>query len=278
MSTMTQEVQPASPRPESGGQQVTQGRVILSEWTKLRSLRSTVASELAAVGFIVGLAVLVPLVVVSHWPPPEPGAAAAFDPTSRALSGIFLAQLAVGVLGVLFVTGEYASGMVRATFAAVPKRLPVLWAKTFVFGAVTFVLTVPACLVAFLIGQYILSGKQLQASLGQPDVLRAVIGAALYLTVVGLLGLGLGALLRNTAGGISALFGILLVVPVIVRFLPTSWSDPINKYLPSTAGQGITHVHVDPTLLAPWTGFAIFVGYAVVVLAVAGVMLRRRDA
>ncbi len=251
---------------------------MLSEWTKLRSLRSTVASQVAAVGCIVGLAVLVPLVTVSHWPPPEPGAAAAFDPTSRTLSGIFLAQLAVGVLGVLFVSGEYATGMIRATFAAVPTRLPVLWAKTVVYGAVTFVITAPACLVAFLVGQRILSAKDLQASLADPGVLRAVLGAALYLTVVGLFGLGLGALLRNTAGGISTLFGILLVLPIIVRFLPTSWSDPINKYLPSTAGQGIFHVRPDPTLLDPWTGFALFVGYTAVVLAVAAVTLRRRDA
>jgi hypothetical protein len=278
MSTLMHVTQPASRRPERGDRRVTQLRVFLSEWTKLRSLRSTVASFLAAVGFIVGLAVLVPLVTVSHWPPREPGAVAAFDPTSRTLSGIFLAQLAIGALGVLFITGEYASGMIRATFAAVPRRLPVLWAKTFVFGAVTFALTVPACLVAFLIGQGILSGKNLQASLGEPDVLRAVIGDALYLTVVGLFGLGLGALLRNTAGGISALFGILLVLPIIVRFLPTSWSDPTNKYLPSTAGQGITHVRIDPALFGPWTGFAVFVGYAAAVLAVAAVMLRRRDA
>ena len=96
--------------------------------------------------------------------------------------------------------------------------------------------------------------------------------------MVGLLGLGLGALLRNTAGGISALVEILLVLPIIVRFLPTSWSDPINTYLPSTAGQGITHVRVDPDLLPPWTGFAVFVGYTLAVLAVAAVMLRRRDA
>lgn len=277
MSTQLEEALPTTRRAVTGSQRVTQARVILSEWTKLRSLRSTVASLLAAVAFIIGLAVLIPLVVVSHWPPPERGAAAAFDPTSRTLSGIFLAQLAIGVLGVLFVTGDYASGMVRATFAAVPRRLPVLWAKAFVFGTVSLALTVPAALVAFLIGQNILSRKGLEASLSEPDVLRAVIGAALYVTVVGLLGLGLGALLRNTAGAISTLFGLLLVVPIIVRFLPTSWSDPINKYLPSTAGQGITHVRLDPSLLAPWPGFALFVGYAAVVLAVAAVLLRRRD-
>jgi ABC-type transport system involved in multi-copper enzyme maturation permease subunit len=257
---------------------VTQARVLLSEWTKLRSLRSTVFSLLAAVVFIIGLAVLVPSVTVAHWPPRNPGEAALFDPTSRSLAGIFLAQLAIGVLGILLISGEYATGMIRATFAAVPTRLPVLWAKTVVFATTTLVVTVPAVLAAFLIGQSILKGKNLQTSLGDAGVLRAVIGAALYLTVIGILGLGLGALLRNTAAAISTLFGILFVLPIIVRFLPSSWSDPIDKYLPSTLGEGITHVHADPTLLSPWGGFALFCGYAAVVLAGAAVLLRRRDA
>jgi ABC-2 type transport system permease protein len=264
----------------SGGtrQNVTQARVLLSEWTKLRSLRSTVFSLLAAVLFILGLAVLVPSVTVAHWPPHDPGEAARFDPTTRSLAGIFLAQLAIGVLGVLFITGEYATGMIRATFAAVPARLPVLWAKVAVFATTTLVITVPATLGAFLIGQSILKGKNLQTSLGDAGVLRAVIGAALYLTVVGVLGLGLGALLRNTAAGISTLFGVLFVIPIIVRFLPSSWADPIDKYLPNTVGEAITKVHPDPTALSPWAGFGLFCAYAAVVLAVAAVLLRRRDA
>ena len=215
---------------------------------------------------------------VAHWPPHNPREAAGFDPTSRSLAGIFLAQLAIGVLGVLLITGEYATGMIRATLAAVPSRLPVLWAKAAVFAAVTLVLTVPSVLGAFLIGQSILGAKHLQAGLGDPGVLRAVLGAALYLTVVGLLGLGLGALLRNTAGGISALFGVLFVLPIIVRFLPASWADPIDKYLPSTVGEGITHVHADPAALAPWAGSALFCGYAAVILGLAAIRLRRRDA
>ncbi|WP_230209078.1 ABC transporter permease subunit [Nostocoides sp. HKS02] len=224
------------------------------------------------------MAVLVPTVTVNHWPPRNPGEALSFDPTSRSLAGVFLAQLAIGVLGVLFVTGEYATGMIRATLAAVPTRLPVLWAKAIVFAAVTLVLTVPSTLAAFLIGQSIFTSKHLQASVGDPGVLRAVVGAALYLTVVGLLGLALGAVLRNTAGGISTLFGLLFVLPIIVRFLPSSWADPISRYLPNAAGEAITHVHTDPTGLAPWTGFALFCGYTAVVMAAAAVTLRRRDA
>jgi ABC-2 type transport system permease protein len=275
MSTAT--ATPTRP-PASKPKRVNQARVLLSEWTKIRSLRSTSFSLLAAVVFIIGFSVLVPSVIVAHWPPRDPREALGFDPTTRALSGIFLAQLAIGVLGVLLITGEYATGMIRATFAAVPARLPVLWAKAAVFAAVTLVLMVPTVLGAFLIGQSILTSKHLQTSLSSSGVLRAVIGAALFLTVVGLLGIGLGALLRNTAGGISTLFGLLFVLPIIVRFLPSSWSDPINKYLPSNAGEAITHVHPDPSLLAPWTGLGLFFGYAVIVLIAAAVSLRRRDA
>ena len=275
MSTAT--ATPTRP-PATAPKKVTQSRVLLSEWTKTRSLRSTIFSMLAAVVFIVGLSNLVPSVIVAHWPPDRPGEAAAFDPTTRSLSGIFLAQLAVGVLGVLLISGEYATGMIRATFAAVPTRLPVLWAKATVFATVTLVLMVPSVLAAFLIGQSILASKHLQTDLSAPGVLRAVIGAALYLTVVGLLGIGLGALLRNTAAGISTLFGLLFVLPIIVRFLPSSWADPINKYLPSSAGEAITHVPPDPAMLAPWTGFGLFCAYAFAVLLVAAVSLRRRDA
>ena len=264
--------------PATPPKKVTQARVLLSEWTKTRSLRSTIFSMLAAVVFIIGLSILVPSVIVAHWPPDRPGEAAAFDPTTRTLSGIFLAQLAIGVLGVLLISGEYATGMIRATLAAVPARLPVLWAKAAVFATVTLALMIPSVLAAFLIGQSILTSKHLQTNLSDPGVLRAVIGAALYLTVVGLLGIGLGALLRNTAAGISTLFGLLFVLPIIVRFLPSSWADPINKYLPSNAGEAITHVHPDPSLLAPWTGFGLFCAYALVVLLAAAVALRRRDA
>jgi ABC-2 type transport system permease protein len=275
MSATTATPSPTHTRPAT---RVTQAHVVLSEWTKLRSLRSTVYSQLAAVVFIVGLSILVPLVTVNHWPPRDPGEAARFDPTSRSLAGIFLAQLAVGVLGVLFITGEYATGMIRATLAAVPTRLPMLWAKAMVFAVVTFLLMAPAAVAAFLIGQSILQSKHLDTTLSSPGVLRAVLGAALYLTVVGLMGLALGALLRNTAGGISALFGILFVLPIIVQFLPASWADPIDKYLPSTVGVGITRVHTDPTALAPWTGFTLFCGYAAIVMAAAAIGLRRRDA
>jgi ABC-type transport system involved in multi-copper enzyme maturation permease subunit len=267
----------ASPALKLPEQRVTQLRVIRSEWTKLRSLRSTVISLLVAVVFILGLSALVPAVVVHHWPPKDPNDLANFDPTGVSLAGIFLAQLAIGVLGVLIVTGEYATGMIRATMCAVPRRLPALWAKLIVFGTVTLLLTIPAALAAFSIGQSILTQKHIQTSLSQPHVTRAVIGAALYVTVVGVLGLALGALIRNTAGGIASLFGLLFVLPVVVHFLPSSWADPINKYLPMSAGQALVQVRPDSGSLSPWTGFLVFCLYAVVALVLAAIALRRRD-
>ena len=258
---------------------VTPARVVLSEWTKLRTLRSTVWALLAAVAFLIGFSVLVPEVVVHHWPPRDARDALNFDPVGVSLVGGFFAQLAFGVLGVLLMTGEYATGMIRATLAAVPKRIPVLWAKALVYGVVCLVLATLACLAAFFIGQEILSSKQINIGFGHRHVARVVFGSALYLTGVGLLGLGLGALLRNTAGAISTLFGLLFVVPVVVHFLPASWNDAIAKYLPSNAGQVITNLRgVDPHSLGPWTGMAVFFLYAVVALVLAGVALLRRDA
>jgi ABC-type transport system involved in multi-copper enzyme maturation permease subunit len=258
--------------------QVTSARVVKSEWTKLRTLRSTVWSLLAAVAFIIGFSILVPEVVVHHWPPQNPRDAATFDPVGSTLVGGFFAQLAFGVLGVLVITGEYATGMIRASLTAVPKRVPVLVAKALVYGLTALVLSVTAVLVAFFIGQAILGTKDIDVSLGDPHVARVVFGSAFYLTGVALLGLGLGALLRNTAGAISSLFGLLFVVPIVVHFLPASWNDAIAKYLPSNAGQVITNLRPGDDSLGPWTGLLVFFLYAVVALVLAGVSLVRRDA
>lgn len=254
---------------------VTQPRVLLSEWTKLRSLRSSRLSLIVAVGLVVGLGLLIPLVSVSDWNEGTP--TAVNNAVERSLGGIYLAQLAFGVLGALLVTGEYSTGMIRATFAAVPRRLPVLWAKLGVFAAVTVVLGVASCVVAFLGGQAIFASKGLDASFGDPHVARAVLGAGLFLAAIGLLGVALGALLRNTAAAIATLTGLLFVLPVIVSVLPQRWSGKIGPYLPGDAGTAIVLVNPDPERLAPWTGLGVLCAYAAVVTAVAAVMLVRRD-
>jgi ABC-type transport system involved in multi-copper enzyme maturation permease subunit len=259
-------------------QKVTPARVVLSEWTKLRTLRSTVFSLLAAVILVLGFAILVPALIAANWPPKNPQDAVGFDPVGVSLAGGFFAQLALGVLGALLMTGEYATGMIRATLAAVPKRLPVLWAKALVYTLTCLVLSVVSLLAAFFIGQAILGSQSIEASFGDPGVARVVFGSALYLTGVGLLGLALGALLRNTAGAISTLFGLLFVVPIVVHFLPASWNDAIAKYLPSNAGQVITNLKPGADSLGPWTGLLVFFLWAALTLLVAAVALVRRDA
>jgi ABC-type transport system involved in multi-copper enzyme maturation permease subunit len=257
---------------------VTQRRVLRSEWTKLRSLPSTAWSLLAAVVLIVGFGALYCMVRVTR-PPHGAANLAAFDPTAVSLSGVQLAQLAIGVLGVLLMSGEYATGSIRTSFAAVPARLPVLWGKAIAFALTTLVLGVPAVVGAFLVGQSILAAEHLDTTLTAPGAARAVLGSALYLAAVGLLGLGLGALLRSTAGAISALFGLLFGLQLVVGFLPSSWSDHVYKYLPAPAGTAITTVHPDPTaLLAPWAGLGVFCLYVAVVLGLAARRLHRRDA
>ena len=161
-------------RPRIHTGRVSQLRVAVSEWTKLRSLRSTRWSLLATVLLTIGFPVLFAFVTSSHWGSMSPGERADRHPLDIALAGVNVSQLAVAVLGVLVITGEYSTGMIRASFSAVPKRLPVLWAKTFVFGVVTLVLMVPSVLAAFFCSQAILSRHHiLQISLSHPGVARS---------------------------------------------------------------------------------------------------------
>ncbi|SCF03337.1 ABC transporter permease subunit [Micromonospora chokoriensis] len=256
-----------------GEQRITQVRVIRSEWIKLRSLPSTIWCLLATVVLVVGVGLAYTTLRVAR-PPADP---AAFDAVAVSLSGVQLAQFAIGALGVLFITGEYATASIRVSLAAVPGRLPMLWGKVIAFGLTTLVISVPAVLASFLAGQSILSAEDLKIGLGEPGVVRAVLGSALFLTVVGLLGLGLGALLRNTAGGISALFGLLFAPQLVLGLLPESASDAAYRYLPTPAGTAVSSVRQDPLTLGPWTGFAVFCLYTVIVLGLAAWQLRRRD-
>ena len=258
-------------------QRVTQARVVRSEWTKLRSVPSTAWSLLATVGLVVGVGALYSLLRVTR-PPTDPAAVAGFDPTAVSLAGVQLAELAAGILGVLVVAGEYATGTIRTTMVAVPRRLPVLWGKAVVVGLTTLALCLPAALGAFLVGQSVLSAEGLDIALGHPGVARAVVGSALYLAAVGLLGLGLGALLRSTAGAVAGLFGVLFAPQLLTGLLPAAWSDRIYPYLPVPAGVAVTAVQPDPASLGPWSGFALFCLYVGVLLALAAVLLRRRDA
>ena len=251
--------------------------VLASEWTKLRSLRSTVWSLLAASAVLVGFALLFTWGVVTHWEGVGPVERLAFDPTATSLGGVFLAQLPVGVLGVLALGGEFSTGMIRGSFTAVPKRLPVLWGKALVFGCVTAALMTATCLAAFYAGQAVLSGRSLQTTLGADGVLRSVVGAAVFLTWVGLFGLGLGAVLRSSAAAIGTLVGVLLVVPVLVGFLPPGWRDHLERWLPGSAGGSLMSVHPADAQLTPGGGLLVLAVDLLAVLGAAAVLLGRRD-
>jgi ABC-2 type transport system permease protein len=264
------------PYPTSRGR-VTQARVFLSEWTKLRSLRSTRYALLATAAFTIGFGILASAITASRWNSMTAADKAGFDPLSTSLLGVRFGVLAIGVLGVLLITGEYATGMVRSTFAAVPRRLPVLWAKVGVYSLVGLALAVPSTLIAFFAGQALLSSQHLQIAFSSAGVPGAVLGTALYLTLVGLFGLGLGAILRNTAAGIATLVAILYVVPPLVSILPTETANAINPYLPSQAGEAIMKVGQQAQMLSPWAGLALFAGYAAAAIGIAAVLLVRRD-
>jgi ABC-2 type transport system permease protein len=259
------------------GAHLTTGGILRSEWTKLRSLRSTVWSLIVAVALIIGLGALFSWGTMASWDQMDAGDKAIFDPTATSLSGGIFAQLAFGVLGVLLISGEYSTGMIRSTMLAIPKRLPALWAKVAIFAVLTFVITEVSAFVAFAIGQELLRATGASAELGDPGVTRALIGFGLYVTGVGLFGMGLGALMRHTAGAISTLVGVFFVLEIVINLVPSSWREHIHKFLPGSAGTQVLMVYHDPEMLAPWTGFALFCVYLAVLLGVAAWLLKRRD-
>jgi hypothetical protein len=270
---------------------VTQVRVANSEWVKFRSLRSTWWSIGVALLLSIGLGILFSDLrgheIVRNGGMPD-------DQTALSLRGFYLAQLAVGVLGVLFITGEYSTGMIRATLSAVPRRVPMWLAKIAVFAGVIFLVTLVAAFIAFLGGQAVLSQYhvtghfitprgvdavgRLGVSLSHHGSLRAVFGAALYMVGVGLLGLGLGFIFRNTGGAIAGLFGLLLVLPLLAQALPASMQQHVTKYLPLLAGTAGMNTTRGTDQLSPWAGLGVFALYVVAALGVGLVVLRRRDA
>jgi ABC-2 type transport system permease protein len=271
---------PTVPRLPQGGT-VTQARVALSEWTKLRSVRSTRWSLLVAAVFTIGLPMVFSTVLSSRWGHLSPGERADHSrhPLEVSLAGVNVSQLAIAVLGVLVITAEYSTGMIRASLTAVPKRLPVLWAKTGVYAVVTFALMLPSVVIGYFGSQAILNRHHImQISFSHPGVARAVVGAAGYVTLVGIFALATGAIVRNTAGGIAAFAALFFVIPPLLNVLPSSWNNAISPYLPDSAGRSMFQLTHGAHSLAPWPGFALFAGYCAAALVVAAVLLRRRDA
>lgn len=248
--------------------------LIRSEWTKFRSLRSTWLTAIVTVVLGVGVSALATSANARDYRPGDD-----WDPTALSLTAITLAQLAIGVLGVLVVTAEYATGTIRPSLTAAPRRGRLLAAKAAVFAAAALLLGQLIGFTSFLVGQSLIaSAGAPHATLGQPDVLRAVVGSGLYLAALGLLGLGLGAVLRSTAGAIGMLVSITLLVRLVSQGLPASWAAWMDKYWPTTAGEKIIGVLPVPDALGPWPGFAILCGFVAAVGAAGYAVLRLRDA
>jgi ABC-2 type transport system permease protein len=270
---------PASPH---ASQLTGFGRLLLSEWTKIRSVRSTIWTLIVFVVLSVGLTALFALLTIANWTKPHAAARDATvlaDPVSFLLgTGINLGQFAICVLGVLVMTTEYSTGVIRASLLAVPRRLPMLAAKAVAFAALILIMGEIVTFSSFFIGSAIMH-KHVIVSLSDPGATRAVIGTGLVLAVLGVFALAIGALVRHTAGAIATVIGVVLVLPILSGLLPGSWGAHINAYLPEQAGGLITEAHRHQgDLLSPWQGFGVFCIWAAVLLALAAYLLRRRDA
>ncbi len=248
------------------------------EWIKLRTLRSTGWGFGILAVSMVGFAVLVNALLSAHWSHMSAGDRATFDPTNQAFTGLIIGQLVMGVLGVLTVTSEFSSGMVRATFAAAPRRPLVLAAKAAVFGGAALLAGEVLAFITFFAGELVLGHGVPHVTLATPGVARAVLMAGGYVALTGLFGVGLGAIIRRTAGGIAAATGLIFVIPFLTLPLPESVRDSISKFLPEQiAASSITAVKPEAHTLSPGLGFAVLCLYAVVLLGAGAYTLAKRD-
>jgi len=252
--------------------------LILSEWTKVRTVRSTMWT--LGMALLIGLAAsgIAPGVTRAHWATMSASNRASFHPVEVSLIGAYLGgTLLLGILGILVMSSEYATGTIRATLAAAPRRPMVLAAKVLVFAAVTLIVAEFAAFASFFLGQALLSSPAPHATLSSRGALQAVAGSGLYLCVVGLLALGIAVLVRHTAGAISGYVGFILVLPVIVSALPGSLEYQVERLLPLEIGSAMIG-NPSPDAFGPWAGFLILCGYTALILALGAVLLVRRDA
>lgn len=252
---------------------VTFARAVKAEWIKWRSLRSSwVMLGAAVVGMLaIGL-------IVAYNTRHITGNQDANDLASSAtLQGYYLGQLLIGALGVLFVSSEFSTGMIRSTFAAVPKRLPVLWAKLAVFFVITAVAMTVITVVTFLASQAVIGHYRTGFSLGDPGVWRVVLGTSLYLVLVGVIGAMVGWLVRSTPGSLVSFFALIFVVPQLFRLFGST-GQHITEFFPSQAGEAFASALPEPPHLSPAAGVLVLCGWTVVAIMVAAVLVRRRDA
>ncbi|TQL99104.1 hypothetical protein FB559_4760 [Actinoallomurus bryophytorum] len=252
---------------------------VRSEWTKLRTLPSTAWTVLVAAALGVGFGALLSYAGGRKYTTLAPADQASFDPTATSLSGHVMAQQAIAVLGILVITSEYATGMISTSLTAVPRRARLLGAKAMVLAVVALAVSEVIGFGMFFTGQAVLAAQGVpHAGLGEPHVLRAVIGAGLYLAVVGLLGVAVGTLVRATAGAVATMVAVTLLVPIFATALPESWSRVVGRFWPTMAGQQIMAAGHGAHALGPWAGFGLLCAAVGVVLGAALVVFGTRDA
>jgi len=260
------------------------GGALRSELTKIRSVRSTYWSLLALVVITIGIGALFAFGRVQNFTQVPAAAQAAerardiAQAAETSLFGLIVGQLVIAVLGALTITSEYSTGMIRTSLSVMPRRGVSLAAKAVVFGAIALVVGLVTSFASYFLGQAILSTHHLNSTIGQPGVLRAVIGGGLFLAVCGLLSFGLGAVLRHTAGAITASIGLLFVLFILSGFLPNNWAVHIDKWVPFNAGGAIWENQSGTAMFSPWVGFAVFCAYAAIALGAGLVLFRKRDA
>jgi ABC-2 type transport system permease protein len=276
MATTTGPAASVAPGLPRAAGRVTFAGALRSEFTKIRSVRSTYWTLLAMFVVVVGFGALAST-GAAHGPHGP-----YFDPTRQSLAGLYVGQLIIGVLGVLVISSEYSTGMIRTTLTTNPHRGVMIAAKGVVFTVVALVTSLVTSFVAFFVGQALMSSDHISTTIGSPNVLRAVIGGALFLTACGVLAFGLGLLIRHTAGGIGAVTGLLFVVTILVNFLPQSWQNHVDKWVPALAGGQLWMTGPQPPgntpMFGPWTSFAILCGYAAIAVAAGVILFLKRDA
>lgn len=256
--------------------------LLRAEWTKIRTVRSTMWSLVAFVVVAIGFSLLFAIVISNVWNKPgnHPNEVALHtDPTSVIYgAGFGLGQLALCVLGVIVMTSEYTTGAIRSSLLAVPRRIPMLVAKVIVFAVLELIVAAVTVFAVFFIGTSILH-SHIVITLGQPGILRGTLGGIAYLVMLGIFAMAIGGLIRHTAGAVATVLGLILVVPPLVGLIPGTIAHHIHGYLPTVAGQLIGQTTQQPgDVLSPWQGFGVFCLWTVVLLAVSGFLLVRRDA
>jgi ABC-2 type transport system permease protein len=274
MSTLAQPAVARATHVDAAGRGVSFAGILRSEWIKLRSLRSSWWSFGLIIVIQVGITAVFTLAAVGGG---QPGPATVDDAIVASTIGLMFGQLVIAVLGVLVISGEYSTGQIRSSFMAVPARLPVLAAKSIVFAVATFVVGLLAVLLSYIMAILVFASAGVESAPADVNLWLALLGAAGYLVFIGLISLGIGAILRSTAGGIAASLGLLLVVPTIFQLIPAEWASNVGTYLPGTAGQALFPI-TEGGLFEPWQALLIMLGWVAAALAAASVLMKRRDA